>query len=393
MHLKSYMVTGTVNSGLRNIAQYLLVIMEYLHFSEIRIITLKEIEAAAVRWARMKKLHKKALGCSKFSKARFICFALRWFEMLGCLEKLEKKSYPFEEFLDQYVSYMRDEQGLSENTIDGRIHLLKDFLININKHEPSLRDITPLHVDNVLTKKYKIDGYTRRTIQSYASVVRSFLRYAEGKGWCQNHLADAIKAPRVYRYEEIPYSPSWDDVKKILSQNKTDHPTHIRNYTMLLILSVYGLRCSEIRHLKLDDIDWKNELLFLRRAKDSKPQVFPLSKPVGDAILNYVKNVRQNNSQLRELFLCMRAPYRPMTNSGIYMIVSSNLKPLNLKIKHHGPHALRHACATHLLNEGFSLKEISDHLGHQGYETTKVYTKVDLVNLRKVADFDLGDLL
>ena len=75
------------------------------------------------------------------------------------------------------------------------------------------------------------------------------------------------------------------------------------------------------------------------------------------------------------------------------MIVSSNLKPLNLKIKHHGPHALRHACATHLLNEGFSLKEISDHLGHQGYETTKVYTKVDLVNLRKVADFDLGDLL
>ena len=57
-------------------------------------------------------------------------------------------------------------------------------------------------------------------------------------------------------------------------------------------------------------------------------------------------------------------------------------KPLALKIKHHGPHALRHTCATHLINEGVSLKEISDHLGHQGLETTRIYTKVDLVSLR-----------
>jgi len=66
---------------------------------------------------------------------------------------------------------------------------------------------------------------------------------------------------------------------------------------------------------------------------------------------------------------------------------------LNLNIKHHGPHALRHACATHLINEGVTLKEISDHLGHQGLDTTRIYTKVDLTSLRKVADFNLGDLL
>ncbi len=59
---------------------------------------------------------------------------------------------------------------------------------------------------------------------------------------------------------------------------------------------------------------------------------------------------------------------------------------------HHGPHALRHACATHLLAQGLSLKEIGDHLGHQSPEATRVYAKVDLAALRVVADVDLEGL-
>jgi len=74
-------------------------------------------------------------------------------------------------------------------------------------------------------------------------------------------------------------------------------------------------------------------------------------------------------------------------------VVSNKLKPLNLKIKHHGPHALRHACATHLINDGVSLKEISNHLGHRMLDTTRIYTKVDLNSLRKVSEIELGDLL
>jgi integrase len=62
-------------------------------------------------------------------------------------------------------------------------------------------------------------------------------------------------------------------------------------------------------------------------------------------------------------------------------------------IKHHGPHSLRHACATRLINEGLSLKEISDHLGQRDLEATRIYAKVDLVQLREVANFDLGELL
>ena len=96
---------------------------------------------------------------------------------------------------------------------------------------------------------------------------------------------------------------------------------------------------------------------------------------------------------MREIFLRRRAPYGPLSSSNIYHIVSAKLRVIAPYIKHHGPHALRHACATHLMNEGVSLKEIGDHLGHQSLETTRVYAKVDLTNLRKVAELELGDLL
>jgi site-specific recombinase XerD len=66
---------------------------------------------------------------------------------------------------------------------------------------------------------------------------------------------------------------------------------------------------------------------------------------------------------------------------------------MDVTLKHHGPHSLRHACATRLLAEGLSMKEIGDHLGHRKLDTTRVYAKVDLAGLRQVADFNIGGLL
>jgi integrase/recombinase XerD len=392
-YLQYWDENGAVASTLRSIAQYLLIVMKYLNFNEPRIILLNEIEKAADEWAAGDKHFKRKTNHSRFARARFIHSASHWLKMLGCLEPQSKQSVPFEEYLNLYIAYMRHEQGLSENTIKSRFGQLQDFLINIAGQNHIFTDLTTLIVDGVLTKKCNIDGYSRRTIQSYASVIRSFLRYSENQDWCQKGLADSIKTPRVYQYESLPYSPSWDDVKKLLVSSKSDHSTDIRDYAILLLLSVYGMRCSEVINLRLEDLDWENEQLYLRRAKRSKPQIFPLSKIVGEAILHYLQEVRPNNCLLSTVFLCMRSPYRPLKAAAVYQLVSRRLISLDLKIRHYGSHALRHACATHLINEGVSLKEISDHLGHQRLDTTRIYAKVDLANLRKVAEFDLGGLL
>lgn len=89
----------------------------------------------------------------------------------------------------------------------------------------------------------------------------------------------------------------------------------------------------------------------------------------------------------------MKAPFQPLGSAALYDLVSDRLRRLGVSLPHYGPHSLRHACATRLLAEGLSMKEIGDHLGHRKADTTRVYAKVDLAGLRQVGDFDLGDLL
>lgn len=154
-----------------------------------------------------------------------------------------------------------------------------------------------------------------------------------------------------------------------------------------------AFRCSEVTNLKLKDIDWRNETLHLRRAKNCMPQVLPLLPIVGDAIIRYIKEARFNKSRNEYLFLCKRAPHEQLSTSTIYNLVRDELKGKGLELRHYGPHSLRHTCATRLINTGHSLKEIADLLGHIGLDTTRIYAKVDIKNLRKVADMDWEGLL
>jgi site-specific recombinase XerD len=72
--------------------------------------------------------------------------------------------------------------------------------------------------------------------------------------------------------------------------------------------------------------------------------------------------------------------------------VADRLTALGVELPHRGPHCLRHACATHLLAQGESMKSIGDCLAHRSTRATGVYAKVDMPQLREVAAFDLGAL-
>lgn len=390
MYLQYLSDNGTVLNSLQSIAQYLLLIMQYMQFYQLRDVDFNEIEQAATQWESQTEWQ----GASpKLSKIRFIRTASGWFELLGCLLFPKKIVLPFEEELNQYITYMRHEKGLAEITITTRVYSLQNFLQEIWNTCKSLIDLTPLIIDNVLIKKHDINNCSRRTVQEYASTIRSFIKYKETQNRCSLGLSATIQSPRVYKYASLPSSPCWEDVKILLKNTEGNDPTDIRDHAILMLLSVYGLRCSEVKNLRLEDIDWENELLHLKRAKTYRSQTFPLVQSVGNAILRYIKEVRQNQCHIRSVFLCMYSPYRSITNGAVYRLVRKQIKPLGLAIQHYGPHALRHACASRLINEGVLLKEISDQLGHQNLESTRIYLKVDLTSLQKIADFDIGDLL
>lgn len=128
------------------------------------------------------------------------------------------------------------------------------------------------------------------------------------------------------------------------------------------------------------------------RTKQRRSEVYPLVPVAGNALIHYLQAVRQQ-SMHREVFLTVIAPFKPLTIHALHSLLRRRIVRAEISTPHRGPNSLRHACATHLLAEGLSLKEIGDHLGHRKLSTTQVYAKVDLPNLRKVAQFNFGGVL
>lgn len=271
---------------------------------------------------------------------------------------------------------MRRERGLSPFTIAINGRTIQEFLAGIDRAGLSLRALTAAQANDLLASKVHEHGYARTTVRTWASALRPFFRFAEVRGWCRPGLADAIRTPRRYSGAGLPLGPSWDDVKRLLAAADGGRPIDVRDRALLMLLAVYGLRAGETAALRLGDFDWQREVLTVPHGKRGQPRTYPLCRPVGDAVLRYLREVRPR-SERREVFLTLVAPFTPLTAGGLQSAVRTRLHALGLSLPHYGPHALRHACASHLLARGLSLEEIGDHLGHRNPDATRIYAKVD----------------
>ncbi|AXE96824.1 integrase [Paraburkholderia terricola] len=320
----------------------------------------------------------------------FIHTATAWLRFLGRLEERHPIEEPFVRYVEHYVDFMRDQRGLSSATISTCRDEIGHFLAMVCRPDKALDALTIHDVDTYLAYQGN-RGWSRLSLHALASTLRNFFRYAEGQGWATN-VASGIEAPVVYREEGLPLGLNWDDVQRFVASFVGESTIDLRNRAMIMLLVVYGLRRGEVVRLRLEDIDWCGEILHVNRPKQRCTQQYPLVATVGNAILRYLKEARPRSAH-RELFLSVEAPIRPLSPGRVSGIVRSRLATLGIDIPRRGAHCLRHANARHLLDAGFALKEIGDHLGHRSASSTRIYAKVDLTGLRCVAEIDLGSLL
>lgn len=376
---------GAARQTLKLLAGQLLRISQCVDVTSGRRFTPREVEAAMQACRSCHRGHRHR------NYKKLVSVATVWLRFLGSLEEPKKDKSRFAKQLNEFCAYQRAERGLSANTIEARRKQVADFLELLDRRRRSLRQVTVGDVDSYFTLK-GIQGCCRLTIRTRADSLRSFFRYAEFRHWCISGIAAGITAPRVFKYEGVPAGPSWQQVRQIIAGANGPAPGDARDRAILLLLATYGLRSSEIRGLRLEDLDWVHEIITIRRPKRGRTEQYPLVSTVGDAIVYYLQRARPRCSH-RELFVTLRAPFRPMSQICVYATVSKRVRALNIQVQHRGPHCLRHACAGRLLAQGSSLKEIGDHLGHRTMAATAVYAKVDLAGLRQVAEFDLKGLL
>lgn len=382
---------GAKSSTLRGIAALQLKVIHYLELGEHGKVARPDIEAAAWRWASQDPARRG--GDLHVAQRHFVSHAICWLRFLGRLEDSAISTHLHSGEVAEFVDYMRHERGWSEATIRDRRARADNFLRCFCARTGALAEVTIATIDQALNENNARTGRPRcrTTIQTHADALRAFFRFAEDRGWSRPGVAAAIVAPRVYRDAALPVGPSWEQQQLLLASTESDGPADLRDRALLLLLSAYGLRVGEVCALQLDDIDWKAETLRVRRPKTQRIDVFPLSRRVGEALARYLRQARPQ-TDARKIFLTFTAPIRPLGISAISSVVRSRMQRCGITCPRRGAHALRHAFAQRLLDEGFLMQEIGDCLGHRSLDSTAIYAKIDLTGLRQVADFDLEGL-
>jgi integrase/recombinase XerD len=380
---------GMAHATLQRYAQELLVVAAHIDITVGEAIESSVIDAAANHWAREQQQRHRA-GSLRWSRELFVQTATDWLRFLGRLEVPKPKVVPFADRVSDFAAYRRDERGLSPATVRDQNWHVEKFFCWLHERNRSFDNVSLEDVDGFLAAKGK-QGWGRVSVAASAKALRAFFKHAAMRGWCTARIAAGVDSPRVFQHEGLPIGPCWPDVQRLIATTVGDSARDIRDRAILILLATYGLRSSEVSGLHLEDVNWESEKLSIARPKQRRAQEYPLVSEAGEAILNYLRKARPRCPQ-REIFLTSNAPFHRLSQGALYHLVSTRLNALGIHVPRRGPHSLRHACGGHLVAEGFSLKEIGDHLGHRSAYATRIYAKVDLAGLREVASFDLGGL-
>lgn len=375
---------------LRNVNKFLLAIAERVNVRRPTEVAEVQIVRAARDWVAKSCAPNSKTETREAATKRFVYIAKNWLRFLGKWHDPERNPQ-FRTELDSFLKELRDERGYSDQTLSTRESGLNVFFEWLGKQGIPLKEVSPQTLAAYFVEN-KTRGWKKATIKVYAQSLRAFFRYAAQQNWCAPGLAETIERPRIYSQAGLPEGPSWEQVRRLIASLDSDRPGHVRDRAIILLLAVYGLRIGEVCALTLDDLDWTNEKIRVRRPKNRTIQEFPLTAEVGNAILKYLQMVRPQCS-FRNVFLLLRGPRRPMKPKHASRSIFLRVRTLGCPLPHYGPHVLRHACATHLLDEGFSLKEIGDYLGHRSTRSTQIYAKVDGKKLRQVAGSRLSGLV
>lgn len=382
---------GARPSTLRGIAALQIKIIHYLELDERGRVARPAIEAAARRWVSEDPARRG--GKPDVARRHFVSHATGWLRFSGRVKEPARSTHPYSGAVADFVDYMRHERGWSEATIRDRGARADAFLRRFCTRTGALADVTVATIDRALCAHHARTGHPRcrTTIRTHADALRAFFRFAEDRNWSRPGTAAAIAAPRVYRDAALPVGPSREEQRLLLASTERDGPADLRDRALLLTLLAYGLRAGEVCALQLDDLDWKAETLCVHRPKTGRTDRFPLSRRVGEALARYLRDARPP-ANIRTVFLALTAPARPLTVSALSSVVRRRMQRCGIRCSRRGAHALRHAFAQRLLDEGFPMSDIGNCLGHRSLDSTAIYAKAALADLGQVADFDLAGL-
>ncbi len=291
---------------------------------------------------------------------------------------------PRERIVLEFSQYLVDERGLSQASLNNSLPVVRGFLAHRFGAGPiALGDLRAPDITRFLLRKLQTVGASRSKLM--VGALRSFFRFLRWRGDITTDLASAVPRVADWRLSGLPKSLPAGDVERLLKSCPQETVTGQRDYALLLMLARLGLRAGEVVALTLDDIDWDAGELKVR-GKGGREDRLPIPRDVGRAMATYLRQGRPRDCITRRFFVRRRAPLRGFASSvAVSTIVRRALDRAGIESPRRGSHLLRHSLATDMLRRGAPLTEIGELLRHRLVDTTAIYTKVDLVALRALA--------
>ncbi len=302
--------------------------------------------------------------------------------------RTEKKEYIFSEEMEPlvtpFINYCYEKRANKENTVRSKLYWLYRFSKFLEDREFTLDNLSVELVDEYINS---LEICLEATYDVRRMLVNFFTFSFENGLVTKNYAGFVAKPKRGAVPEKVIDTYTDEEIKRIIESVDKTSAIGKRDFVVILLAAVYGLRSSDITHLRLSNVDWMNNRIVLNQYKTGDRLELPLIAAVGNAIIDYWKNGRPKTDDDIIIVSHMHSTVgKPLTSPTVFSIVKAAMRKANIENwqnKKHGAHSLRHSIASYLLKKNASMPIISTILGHRTTETTKTYISIDFTKLKQ----------
>lgn len=288
----------------------------------------------------------------------------------------------FEPLFNEYADFL-DSSELSVSTVNHYKRMSVVFMDYLTQRKISSADQVTMDICNSYLKT--MAGYSFKTVEQNVCGVRHFLRFLHSSGKISVDYAEKIHMPSISKSARIPSAWQAEELKAMLAAIDRNSPTGKRDYAMIVLACVLGLRIGDIKNLRFKNFNWEEKKLSIIQHKTHKPLNLPLPDAVGWAVIDYIKNGRPQYYESDVIFLKHMPPFDPIGDENhMQQQIIRYMRKAGIdqrRKKHSGFHSLRHSAGSMLLEMETPLPVITDILGHSDSDVTAVYLKTDLQKL------------
>lgn len=284
------------------------------------------------------------------------------------------------ESFDAFIQYLRVERGVSEITVKNYREDFKIFLLSF----PDVRTTDDLSVDMLPEFVRRQDELARSssTILRRYSLLRNYFSFLNEEDILHEEIPDVDKPKSSKR---LPFVMSNEEVDELLEAPDISKDNGMRDRAMLELMYATGLRVSELLSLRFRNVNMQNGLITVY-GKGNKQRSVPVSSFALEFLRKYMDGPRKRVKGSKDTdIIFLNRDGKALSRTYFFMQVKryAEEKGIDSSVS---PHTLRHCFATHLLENGASLRAVQEMLGHSNIATTQIYTEVSTKRIMSAYD-------